>query len=51
MRTFLVIIKMLIAVYLKNLSFEPKADVKPMSNDLAQVMPWQCMFALSMCVQ
>jgi hypothetical protein len=28
----------------------PSADVKPLSNDIVHALPWQCMFALSMCI-
>ncbi len=28
----------------------PLVDFKPMSYDLVHASPWQCMFALSMCI-
>jgi hypothetical protein len=34
------------AVHLKQSSFWPSADVKPMSTDLVDAKPWQCMLAL-----
>jgi hypothetical protein len=42
--------KILFAVHLKHSSFCPSAGVKPVVNDLVHAMPWQCMFALSMCM-
>jgi hypothetical protein len=44
------LVKILFAVHLKHSSTWSSPDVKPMSNDLMHAMPWQCMFALSMCV-
>ncbi len=35
--------------HLKHSSLVPSADVKLIAKDLVYVMPWQCMFALSMC--
>ncbi len=40
--------KILIAVRLKHSSFWPSGVVDPLSNDIVNSMPWQCMFALSM---
>jgi hypothetical protein len=42
--------KILFAVHFSHSSFWPSADVKPTSNDQAHVVPWLCMFALSVCV-
>ena len=46
---FIVLIKILFAVHLKHSRFWPSADVKPMSNELANAKPRQCIFALSVC--
>jgi hypothetical protein len=40
--------KILFVIHLKHFSFWPLAGVKPMQNDLAHAMPWQCKSALSM---
>jgi hypothetical protein len=42
------IVLIIILVPLKHASFWSSADVKPISNDLADTVPRQCMFALSM---
>jgi hypothetical protein len=47
-KIFLLVIEILIALHLKDFSFWPSADVKPMLNDLAHAMIWQYMFALSL---
>jgi hypothetical protein len=37
-------------VLVKNTSFRPSADVKPMTNELVLLaIPWMCMFDFSMC--
>ncbi len=38
--------KISFAVHAKHSSFQPSADVKPMSNDLVRAMPCSCMFLL-----
>jgi hypothetical protein len=40
--------KILFAVKLKVYNFLPSADVKPKLNDQEHVVPWQCMFGLSL---
>jgi hypothetical protein len=40
------VLKTLFTVYLKDLSFWPSADAKPMQKDQLHAMPWQCMFSL-----
>ncbi len=45
------IYKILFAVHLKHSSFWPSADVKHASNDVVHEATWQCMFALSVCIQ
>jgi len=47
----MVLIKELFATDLKQYSFCPSANVRPMSNDLVHAMPWQCMFAISVSKQ
>jgi hypothetical protein len=42
--------KKIFVVDLKHSSFLQSADPKYMSNDLEHVMPWQCMFALTLCI-
>jgi hypothetical protein len=42
--------KTLFGVDLKQSSSWPSADVKPSSYNLVHAMPWQCMYALTMCV-
>ncbi len=37
---FTVLIKILFVVHLKHFSFCPSADVKPMSNDIFDAVPW-----------
>jgi hypothetical protein len=36
----MVLIKILFVVHLKHSSFCPSADVKPMSNDIFDAVPW-----------
>ncbi len=43
-------IKILFGVLLKHSSLWPAADVKPVLNNIVHAAPWQCMFALYMCV-
>jgi hypothetical protein len=45
---FKVLIKVLIAIYLKRSSFWICVDVKPVSNDLMLPVHWQYVFALSL---
>jgi hypothetical protein len=42
----ILLLKILFVVHLKDSSFLPSADVKPMSNDLAHAVTLYCMFAL-----
>jgi hypothetical protein len=43
--------KFFFGVRLKQSSFWPSADVKPMPNYLVHAMPQQCMCALCMCIR
>jgi hypothetical protein len=45
---FIVYVKIFNVVYLKQFSFNPSANVKPMSHDQVHAMPWHCMF-FSLC--
>jgi hypothetical protein len=43
--------KILFAAHLKNSSFQPNDDIKPMLNYLVRAVPWHNMFAVSMIMQ
>jgi len=42
--------KILNATHLKHTSFWLSIDDEPIRNNVAHAMPWQCMFALSVCL-
>jgi hypothetical protein len=44
---FIVLIKNIIDVHIKQASFWPSAGVQPMPNDRMHAMPWQCLLAIS----